>query len=486
MWGRAVRRGRVASLCGLLAASACVSAPARVALTGDLPALEAAITQADREGKIDASQLDQLAEAVLRRELVSLVSSESGSAGEPFPDVVPCATEVRSALEDVARGPSEFAAPAAVTLLDAGLDAPASEGSATARAAVEARRAIGAQAGPRRRTFMLHGDASVRRAALAAALDSSDRSDLGALVEAARLDPDLGARALAIRALARLGGESVVMALADIYPAAPPELRPEVVYAWSAPPTFAAGGQRALQDLASGAADAGGVLAALALHGRSEEDTALAERTLVRAIEGDAAAGRLLALERAPWDGTRVRAAIEAARSHSDPATRVVALLRRVQASAEDAADTAELSKLATDTSTAVGAVARAALARAGQASVEAALRADLKAEKAERRMLAAWSLLALEDWAGAAHALGDDSPAVRRALACRVLAEPGSDVSGGRSSGREARGYPPRPDALLPSSASDSAAFLPGLPAPGDSTGFPAVVPLLAAEPPG
>ena len=484
MLGRAVRRGRAASLFGLLAVSACTSAPARVALTGNLPALEAAITQADRAGELDASHLEELADAVLRRELVSLVSSESGTPGEPFPDVLPCATEVRSALEDVASGPSEFAAPAAVTLLDAGMDAPAAEGSATARAAVEARRATGSEAGAARRTFMLHGDASVRRAALSAAIDSADHADLGALLEAARLDPDLGARALAIRALSRIGGEAVVMALADVYPAAPREVRREVVYAWSVPATFAAGGRHALQDLASGTADEGGVLAALALYGRSEEDTALAERALVRAIEGEAAVGRLLALELSPRDSTRVRAALEAARSHSDPATRVVALLRRVEMSAADAADIAELSKLATDTSTAVGAVARAALARAGQASVEAALCADLKAEKAEHRMLAAWSLLALEDWSGAAHALGDDSPAVRRALACRVLAEPGSEHPHG--SGSEARWYPPRPDVLLPPASAGSAGYLPVVPPPGSSTGFPEVVPLLVAAPPG
>jgi hypothetical protein len=450
-----------------------------------LPALDAAIAQADREGKLDASGLEELADAVLRRELVSLVSSESGEPGEPFPDVLPCATEVRSALEAVASGSSEFAAPAAITLLDAGLDAPASDGSGAARAAVEARRAVNRDAGARRRTFMLHGDASVRRAALSAAIDSADVADLGALSEAARLDPDLGARALAIRALASIGGEAVVMALADAYPAAPPQVRREVVYAWSVPPTFAAGGRRALQDLASGSADEGGVLAALSLYGRSDEDTALAERTLVRAIEGEAAAARLLALELAPWDGTRVREALEAARSHSDPATRVVALLRRGEVAGADASDIAELSKLATDTSTAVGAVARAALARAGHAKVEPALRADLDAKKAEHRMLAAWSLLALEDWSGAAYALGDDSPSVRRALACRVLAEPGAGSPGNLYPGSEARWHPSRPDLLLPASTLGSGS-LPVVPPPGNSTGFPEVLPLLVAAPPG
>jgi hypothetical protein len=472
----------LAGVCALLAGSACAtSTPARVALTGNLPALEAAIAEAGRQGELDADHLEELAGAVLRRELASLVSSESGAPGEPFPDVLPCAAEVRSVLEDVASGDSEFAAPAAVTLLDAGLDAPASDGSAVARAAVEARRALGSEAGGRRRAFMLHGDASVRRAALSAALDSADAADLAALSEAARLDPDLRARALAIRALARIGGESAVVALADAYPSAPPELQRELVYAWSVPQTFAAGGQRALIDLAGGPVSEGGVLAALSLYGRSDEGRALAERALVQAIEGQAAGARLLALEVGPWDSQRVRGAIEAARSHSDPATRVVALLRRVEESALDAADTAALTQLGTDTVTPVGAVARAALARAGQANVEAALRADLKAKKAEHRMLAAWSLLLLRDWSGAAQALGDDSPAVRRALACRVLAEPGARSPASRYPGGKTSWHPARPDALLPASASATA-----LPPPGDSTGFPEVVPLLVAAPPG
>ena len=444
------------------------SAPARAALGGDLPALEAAITEADRQGSIDASGLEQLADAVLRRELVSLTGPV-----EQFPDVLPCARHVRSVLEDVASGDGEFAAPAAVALIDAGFSAPTPDASPTARDAVEARRALGTAAGGRRRAFMLSGDAGVRRAALSAARESADRSDISALAEAARLDPDLGARALAVRALARIGGEDVVMALGDLYAAAPPEVRREIVYAWSVPATFEAGGQQALQDLAVTGSDESAVLAALSLYGRSGEDSAIAEHALVRSIESGAAGGRLLALEVGPWESERVRAALEAARSSSDPATRVVALLRRVEASAADAKDMAELDKLATDTATAVGAVARAALARAGQARVKTALLADLEAKKAEHRMLAALALLSLEDWGGAARALADDSPAVRRALACRVLAERGTPRSGAAS--WQAR----RPEALLPPSTS-------ALPPPGGGSEDFEVVPLLVAAPPG
>ncbi|HWO13519.1 MAG TPA: hypothetical protein VNN80_28655 [Polyangiaceae bacterium] len=439
--------------------------PARVALTGDLPALEAAIAQADREGVIDSSNLEELADAVLRRELASLTGPV-----EQFPNVGPCVRHVRSVLGDVVESDSAFAAPAAVALIDAGFEPPRPAPEATtALAAIEARQALGADAGVRRRAFMLDGDAGVRRAALSAALESAERADLAALAEAARLDPDLTARSLAVRALARIGGEPAVVVLADLYPGAPAALRREIVYGLSVPATFSAGGQRALEELAAASTDEGAVLAALSLHARSPEDTALAEGTLLRAIEGGAAGARLLALEVAPWGSERVRAAIDAARTHSDPATRVVALLRRVEAGALEPADTAGLEKLATDNVTAVGAVARAALARAGNGSVKTALRADLEAKKAEHRMLAALALLALEDWSGAARALGDDSPAVRRALACRVLAEPGAAGLGGEG------GSAPWPEALLPPPASGSLS-----PAGRSSGAFPELVPLL------
>jgi hypothetical protein len=75
-------------------------------------------------------------------------------------------------------------------------------------------------------------------------------------------------------------------------------------------------------------------------------------------------------------------------------------------------------------------------LARNGDASVKGALRTDLKAARGRDRMLAALALAQLEDWGAAAHALADDSPAVRQTVACQLLAEP--HAPGGPEQARE------------------------------------------------
>jgi hypothetical protein len=399
---------------------ACTSAPARTALQADLPALKAAIEDADKQNRIDPSELVELAGAVLERELASLSASADG-----FPDVAPCARQIRPALEHVANGSGDYSAPAALALIDAGFGAPRAAKSEATLQVIEARRAVGERAGERRRAFMLHGEASVRRAALSASLDGSDRRDITALAEAARLDPDPEARVLAIRGLGHIGGDAAVLALDDVHASAPPPERREIVRSWSAPATFAAGGQAELEDVAQGNGELS-VRAAIALEARLP-GSALASAALVRAIEGDALEPRLVAIEAAPWSAKPVRAAILGARKHKDAATRVLALWRFAVAGELDPDATRELEQLGTDTVTPVGAVARAALARAGQSSVKPALRADLGAKQADRRVLAALSLLELEDWAGTARALGDDSPRVRRAVACEVLAEPKS-----------------------------------------------------------
>lgn len=406
--------------CGGWLLAGCTSVPAKVASSGDLPALKASIAQAEKQQQIGESTLRELASAVLRRELVSLAPAEA------FPDVEPCAAQIRSALEVVAEGSSEFAVPATLALFDAGY-APGAAEDPVAREAALARDAVGPGAGDQRRGLMLHGDAGVRRAALAAAFEGVDPLDVPALAEAGRLDPDAGARAIAIAALGRIGGAPAVQALSDLYGAADRDARRMISYAWSQPASFTAGGQQLLEDQTSSPGEVS-VLAASALLRREPGQSELVSAAFVRAIESPAAGLRLLALDIVPWALEGAHPALLAAQKHGDPATRVLALLRSVEAGALGAEGLAELQRLGADDVTSVGAVARAVLARAGQGAIKPALRADLGAARSERRTLAAVSLLALEDWGGAAQALGDDSPNVRRAVACQVLAEPSRD----------------------------------------------------------
>lgn len=428
--GRRSGRGAFTALCaGLgLVLGACTGASARVALQGDLPSLKAAIADADQHGRLGPAPVRELAEAVLTRELSSLQGPT-----EAFPAIAPCVKRMRAVLEDVAAGSREFASSASVALLDAGFEPPASaELSAGREPVVSARRALGVGAGQRRRAFMLHGDAAVRRAALSASLDSPDPADTESLLDAARLDPDPEARRLAVRALGRVGGPRAVLGLSDLWVVASAEQRREIVFAWATPPSFEAGGERELVSAVELTSGEPAVVAALVLENKAAGPPGLATSALTRFIAGTQQRERLLALDAAPWKSPALQAAIRASRSHEDAATRVIALLRLVEHGAIDAPGILELRKLSKDGSERVALAARAALARAGDASVEPALRADLLARRADQRTLAALALVELEDWAGAARALADDSPWVRRTVACEMLSEPAerADIS--------------------------------------------------------
>lgn len=415
---RLERLFRAASCAGLcLAAAGCASATTRVALQGDLPSLKAAIADAERQGRLGSAPVQELAEAVLTREL-----SASGGPGEPLPSMSPCAKRMRSVLEGVAGGAFELAAPAALTLIDEGIEPPGSA-ARHANVVVIARQAVGASAGTRRRALMLHGDAEVRRAALLAARDSADPADTDSLLEAARLDPDPEARSSAVSALGRVGGARAVLGLLDLWAVASTERRHDIVLAWAMPASFEAGGERELTRAVELTGGEPAVVAALLLASRDAGPPGLGTSALLAFIGGTQQRERLLALDAAPWRNAELRAAITAARTHDDAATRVIALLRLVEHGAIDAAGILELRKLSAAPSESVALAARATLARAGDASVQAALRADLLGERGDDRTLAALALVELEDWAGAARALADDSPSVRRTVACQMLA---------------------------------------------------------------
>lgn len=426
---------------------ACAGAPTQAALHGDLPGLKSAIREAEQQGRLGRARVLELAGAVLRRELASRHGPE-----ERFPEVRPCSSNIKGALEEVAAGTGVFAAPAALALADISLDTSvrglpaARSGSHTA---LEAREAIGASAGPRRRAFMLDGDADVRRAALQAAISSADPADVRALLEAARLDPDVDARAIAVHALGQLGGASVVLGLRDLWSGAPPEQRRQIVAAWSMPRSFEAGGDRELSNAAELSSGAPAVAAALVLEHRGAGPPGFATSRLLRAMRGADRTERLLALHDAPWSHLEHRAAITSLRGSDDAATRVVSLMRLVDHGAIDARGIDELRKLAADSSASdssvvVALVARVVLARAGDPSVKDRLRADLLAARADLRMAAAFALLGLEDWPAAAHALGDDSPKVRWAVGCQMLADPSSRPMHGADLAERQRPFAP------------------------------------------
>jgi hypothetical protein len=428
----------------------CASATTKVALQGDLGNLQAAVAHAESRGELGRSSVRDLAGAVLERELSALREPV-----QEFPELSACARGVRGTLTNVAEGSDEPAAFASLALLDAGLAAPrhaGKQGSEPALLPVTARRALGNGAGAERRALMLHGDADVRRAALEAAAHSLDPEDVRSLLEVARLDPDERSRELALRALGGIGGEGVVVGLADLWATASPEQRLEIVRAWALPARYAAGGERQLVRTAELSAGRASVAAALALVREEGASSALAITWLARALHGTDVAARLLALYEVPWSNPELQALVIEAQKSEEASTRLVALLRQVEQGTLDGPARDALHALAQSDKPFVGLVARVTLARAGDASVKPALIVDLKAPRARDRMLAALGLVQLGEWAAAAHALADDSPRVRQTVACQMLAEPRSSSAALEQSRAQAFGplAPQLPELLV------------------------------------
>lgn len=425
---------------------ACTAAPTRAALSGDLTTLKAAVASAERQGQLGHGRVRQLAEAVITRELVSLAGP-----GVVFPELGSCSEAVTGVLRDLAEGEGELAGAAAIALIDAGVTPPVAESDAPHLPVLQARQAIGANAGTRRRAFMLHGDVEVRRAALTAAWHSADPEDVPALLEAARVDPDPESRASASWALGRVGGAAVVLGLRDLWPRATPLMRRRISEAWSMPESFDAGGERELVAVVETESSLPAVLAALALQQKKAGPRGLATAALLRALSGVDAERRLFTLLGAPWSEPELRAAIVSLASSKDAATRVVALLRLSEHTELDAASLVELRKLSLDPALSVALVARAVLARAGDASVKAGLLRDLAAPRADHRTLAAVALISLEQWSAAAHALADDSPDVRRAVSCQLLAPSPVELTPEERTSALERPFGPRSPALVP-----------------------------------
>src|SRR5204863_8001511 len=118
-------------------------------------------------------------------------------------------------------------------------------------------------------------------------LEKGDRADRRALLEAARLDPNPLARALASRALGDIADDEVVLALRDLYARADESLRQSIVEAWGQKQAAASGGIRELLRVAEnerGTApiEAGWVLLRFT---RVEEAPPAGTRATLRAID---------------------------------------------------------------------------------------------------------------------------------------------------------------------------------------------------------
>ncbi|MCU0694465.1 MAG: hypothetical protein MUF54_24035 [Polyangiaceae bacterium] len=255
-----------------------------------------------------------------------------------------------------------------------------------------------------------------------ASAEASERDDVPALLDAARLDPNPLVRVTAVRALGGLPSKQVVLGLRDLWPAAADSARQAIVAAWSFPGMLEAGGRRELiwvaeSEQGTPAIIAGGILIRVGGGARGPGLAAL-KKGMQTAVSRD----RALATSMAPLDSPGFREVVKQAALELDPKVRVAALARLARDPAERNDALQSLGQLAV--SDRPGADwAREAMARAGDLRVTRLLMQDGKSPVPAKRRQAATSLLALGDVARAAFFLADGDVSVRTQTACEILA---------------------------------------------------------------
>lgn len=403
--------------------------PARTALTGNLAELKRDIQSAQRAGKLDHSAVVDLAQAVAERELTS---AEGASGAQRVRALRSCAQPLRSAMQRRARTDDDVAAELTLILLETHAANKTELLHRYARSERGAWRAVAARAADRaidtdlRKAFFVDPDERVRRAAFGTALEVHDASELEALLDAARVDPDPQSQSLAIRAAGAIGGERAVLALKDIWARADDATRIAIVDAWAARGSFVEGGARELVVAAESGGGLAAVSASYALSRTSGPEAAVAQARLRRYIEGGSDDEKRLALSVTPMS-TETEAAIAKAAKEASPELRVVALARlsSVDARRSDALRALrelESAKASSESEVRAQSEARSALARAGDSSVKPALLKALSDPSVEARSQAARGLTSLGDYSDAAIALADDEASLRSELSCLVL----------------------------------------------------------------
>jgi hypothetical protein len=399
----------------------------RAAERGDRPALYEAIVARERTGDLSGGEAARLATTVAGRDILNAPSPD---AVHRVHDVWPCARALDSALAERMRTHDEAGAEAALARIEGRRldleDARGFTADANARwRAVGTRALVRSDDRAARLHALVDAEPLVRRAAARAARDAADPADLGALAEAARVDPEPIVRTEAVRAIAALpatpGGE-VANVLRDLWTAGDDGLREDIALAWSGASVWGAGGREALRVVVASDHGPGTVEAAAAVLRRRDADLALTQAAigqLARSIEGGARQTRLQALAQAPLERSELLPVVRAAADDDDLDVRIAALARL--AGADDATAVRQLEALAQPGST-QAARARFALAGAGDRRVQAWIEQDLSAPSAYDRLAAATALATLGVPARAAPLLADSDAEVRIRAACTIV----------------------------------------------------------------
>ncbi|HMI85884.1 MAG TPA: hypothetical protein VK550_17425 [Polyangiaceae bacterium] len=415
-----------AGLAALFGVGCAAPMSVKAAAGGDLIGLKAAMAQERASGKLDRKRVSEVARAVAEREIRQATGAEALAR---IDEARACWRPLSDSLEERARRSDDAAAEATLALLDGRPNRPR-DGDALGRKhaaspnplwrAVAARAAVGAKLGDARRKFYLDPDERVRLAALRAALDGADPADGAPLLEAARLDPNPVAQALAARAAGGLASAEVVVALRDRYATADEGLRQSIVDAWGRPELAKAGGQREIIAVAENERGAPAIEAGALLWqmGSDADAKATGKRALRRAIQEGLSRDRVLAIGRAPIGERDILEAVNKAATDLDVPVKVSALTRLAELTERRTEAWAELRKLADR-----GAHdALFALARAGDPVAAEGVAKELSSSDAEARLQAMNVLIAAGRFARAADLLADAHPGVRMRASCAVL----------------------------------------------------------------
>lgn len=424
----------------------------RAALGGDRVTLLGAIEAAHVHGKLTIGEAAEVAHAVVEREILGAKTPEDAVAR--IRDVRGCSFAVDDVLARRMKIDDLAAAEAALERMEAGaIGAGAARDHATSTddrwRAVAVRGMTGAADHDARLRGLSDGSPLVRRSALRAIVARDDGADFEAVLEAARLDPDLLVRASAIRALARLKAPLAAMSsrsdrLRDLWMTGDDGLREDVASALAAPAVLRAGGALALAHLLGTSRGNDAVTLAGAILDANVDDPALraaATAQLVAALKDGGRRARIHAIAVAPlgrgWgprpgaETARFLDAIREATRSDDADVQLAALGRLAGARADDPATTREraealkaLEELAApeDASSLRASRARLLVAEAGDRRVQAWIEADLRSADVDARLGAAEALAALGRPSRAAPLLADDDPSVRTRVACTIL----------------------------------------------------------------
>lgn len=396
-----------------------------IAQKGSLPELKQELDRARQHDLLDRRQIQHLAFGILDREIQSAVDPDGELLLERLSN---CALALKEPLQRRARRSDHTAAMAQLLLANAGWQWPdakwglAAQSSLSERRAAAARDTLHPSRWLARHDFLNDPDQRVRQAALRSCLAAPAPQDWDTQVSILRRDPDPQCRQLAAKVIGLLGGPEASTVLSDVWARADQPLRLAIVSGWAQERTFFEGGREQLVAVARSEAGIVGVLAAADLASGDSSVQLQGRARITRALEFGSVEDRPLAVAAATWSLPEQARLLLRLGLAAEPETRVLALGRWLEQPAHRWPALTWLRQLAEpDTREAI--MARELLAKAGDATVLSALRAQLRYAKLESRAHAARNLWRLKDVNGLAQALADDAPEVRVTAACVAIA---------------------------------------------------------------